>query len=73
MAITLLEEWGIHNCQDFGDIVFNMVDVGWLAKTEQDSRADFQGGYDFQEAFRKPLLALGAQRICKSNDGYQSS
>ena len=56
MAITLLEEWGIHNCHDFGDIVFNRVDVGWLAKTEQDSRADFQGGYDFQEAFRKPYL-----------------
>jgi uncharacterized repeat protein (TIGR04138 family) len=27
-----------------------------LAKTEQDSRADFQNGYDFHEAFRKPFL-----------------
>ena len=46
MAITLLEEWGIHNSRDFGEIVFNMVDVGWLAKTDKDSRADFEGGYD---------------------------
>jgi len=56
MAITLLEEWGIRNCQDFGEIVFNMVEIGWLAKTDQDSRADFAGGYDFHEAFRKPFL-----------------
>ena len=56
MTITVLEEWGIHNCQDFGEIVFNMVEVGLLAKTEKDSRDDFQGGYGFDEAFRRPFL-----------------
>jgi len=61
MAITLLEEWGIHNSRDFGEIVFNMVDVGWLAKTDKDSRADFEGGYDLFEAFRKPFLPSSKQ------------
>jgi uncharacterized repeat protein (TIGR04138 family) len=56
MTITVLEEWGIRNCQDFGEIVFNMVEAGLLAKTESDSREDFQGGYDFHEAFRAPFL-----------------
>lgn len=56
MAMTVLEEWGIHSCQDFGEIVFNLVDHRVLARTEQDSRADFQNGYDFYEAFRKPFL-----------------
>jgi uncharacterized repeat protein (TIGR04138 family) len=56
MALMLLNEWGIYKCQDFGDIVFNMVDSGLLAKTDKDTRADFQDGYDFQEAFRKPFL-----------------
>src|SRR5581483_1492029 len=28
MAVTVLEEWGIRSCQDFGDIVFNMVETG---------------------------------------------
>jgi uncharacterized repeat protein (TIGR04138 family) len=55
MAITVLEEWGIRNCKDFGDIVFNMVEIGLLAKTERDSRKDFQHGYDFSDAFRKPF------------------
>ena len=56
MTMTVLETWGIHRCEDFGDIVFNMVDNSLLAKTEQDSREDFKGGYDFEEAFRKPFV-----------------
>ena len=56
MAMTVFEEWGVHACQDFGDIVFNMVEIGLLAKTDKDSRADFADGYDFYEAFRKPFL-----------------
>jgi uncharacterized repeat protein (TIGR04138 family) len=61
MAMTVFEDWGIHACQDFGDIVFNMVDIGLLAKTENDSRMDFEGGYDFVEAFRKPFLPPSKQ------------
>ena len=55
MATTVFEEWGIRNCRDFGEIVFNMVENGLLAKTEKDSRADFQDGYDFTDAFHKPF------------------
>ena len=55
MTATVLEEWGVKNCADFGEIVFNMVDIGLLAKTDQDSRDDFQNGYDFTEVFRKPF------------------
>lgn len=62
MAMMVLNEWGIHTCQDFGDIVFNMVEIGLLAKTEKDSRADFAGGYDFYDAFRRPFLPEGKPR-----------
>ena len=55
MTVTVLEEWGIRNCKDFGDIVFNMVEIGLLAKTEKDTRDDFQNGYDFTDVFRKPF------------------
>ncbi len=56
MAMFVLGEWGIRACEDFGEIVFNMVDIGLLAKTERDSRADFAKGYEFDDAFRKPFL-----------------
>jgi len=55
MTMTVLEEWGINHSKDFGDIVFNMVEIGLLAKTEKDTRDDFQTGYDFTEVFRKPF------------------
>ena len=55
MATTVFEEWGVRNCRDFGEIVFNMVENGLLAKTDKDSRADFQDGYDFTDAFHKPF------------------
>ena len=55
MTMTVLEEWGVNHSRDFGELVFNMVENGLLAKTEKDTRDDFQNGYDFAEAFRKPF------------------
>jgi uncharacterized repeat protein (TIGR04138 family) len=63
MTKTVLEEWGVRCCPDFGEIVFNMVEVGWLVKTDKDSRADFLDGYDFDEAFRKPYLPKNKQAL----------
>src|SRR3984885_1035798 len=59
MVVTVFEEWGVKNCRDFGDIVFNMVEASLLAKTDRDSRDDFQNGYDFTDAFRKPFWPQG--------------
>ncbi|MBE7500314.1 MAG: hypothetical protein HS113_08405 [Verrucomicrobiales bacterium] len=56
MALTLLDEWGVRRCEDFGELVFNLIDRGVLSRTDTDSRADFAGGYDFAEAFHKPFL-----------------
>ena len=51
LSREVLEHWGVHRCEDFGEIVFNMVGEGILRTTEQDSKEDFRGGYDFREAF----------------------
>ena len=59
LAKTVLEHWGIRQCEDFGEIVFNMVEAGLFGKTETDSRDDFKGGYDFADAFVKPFLPPG--------------
>ena len=55
MTKMVLEEWGVRCCSDFGEIVFNMIEVKWLAKTDKDNRDDFQNGYDFTSAFCKPF------------------
>ena len=56
MTISVLEEWGVRSCEDVGKMVFLMVDHNLLRKTEEDSPADFQNGYSFDEVFRRPFL-----------------
>jgi len=51
LARTVLEHWGIHGTQDFGRIVFALVDNHILSKQPTDSIRDFERVYDFDEAF----------------------
>ena len=55
MARSVLEHWGVNNCRDFGNIVFNLVACRVLGKTDNDSPEDFDGGYDFKAAFEAPF------------------
>lgn len=71
MTQMVFEEWGIKRCEDFGEIVFNMVEIGLLGKTDQDCREDFANGYDFDDAFRKPFLP--ANRISASQPDPKSA
>lgn len=52
---TVLDSWNIRACEDFGEIVFNMVTMQKLRTSEKDSKDDFKNGYDFHEAFRQPF------------------
>lgn len=56
MVPTMLEEWGIRSCEDFGEIIFNMIEHKVADKTDSDTRSDFKGGYNFEDAFRKPFI-----------------
>jgi len=40
MAMTVLQEWGIHSCQDFGELVFNMVETGGCPVLSMDDITD---------------------------------
>ncbi|MEO0114880.1 MAG: Minf_1886 family protein [candidate division WOR-3 bacterium] len=53
MTKTVFESWGVRTTRDFGEIVFNMVNAGILAKTEEDKIEDFDNVYDFSEVFEK--------------------
>jgi uncharacterized repeat protein (TIGR04138 family) len=66
MTPTVLSEWGIHSCEDFGEIVFNLIQHKQATQSQSDSREDFKGGYDFDEAFRKPFLPA-KPRVPKSS------
>jgi uncharacterized repeat protein (TIGR04138 family) len=55
LSRTVMEYWNVKRCEDFGEIVFNMVSGNILKTTENDTREDFKGGYDFEEAFQRPF------------------
>jgi hypothetical protein len=55
LAKTVLNEWGIENCAQVGDIVFQLVQYGVLGKSETDRPEDFQEIWTFTEAFVLPF------------------
>lgn len=59
LAAQVFEHWGIRSTEDFGHIVFNLVQSKLLRKTEEDTLDDFRGGYEFASAFDPhPLYTL---------------
>lgn len=65
MAKTVLNHWGIAKTEDFGNIVFNMIENKLFSRTESDSISDFKDVYDFNAVFsnvlHKSLQALKRQ------------
>jgi uncharacterized repeat protein (TIGR04138 family) len=55
MVMTVFDNWGIHSCEDIGNMVFNLIGAGIFGKTEEDSLDDFRDVYEFEEAFVKPF------------------
>jgi uncharacterized repeat protein (TIGR04138 family) len=59
LAMEVLNRWGIKETVDFGNIVFSLVEVGLMGKTEQDSIADFIDVYNFEDEFTKNYNYIG--------------
>ncbi|GIW79480.1 MAG: hypothetical protein KatS3mg105_1287 [Gemmatales bacterium] len=50
MARTVFRMWGIEKTDDFGEIVFNLVEADLMRKTEEDGRSDFHNVFDLDKA-----------------------
>lgn len=50
-ARLVLEHWGVRSTADLGDIVFTMVELGLLMSQPSDSKEDFSGVFEFDDAF----------------------
>lgn len=72
MGKLVLNEWGINACEDFGQIVFNLVNTGILGKSDHDRPEDFVPGFSFDDAFVKPFLPKPKDSLTKSRKGPRS-
>lgn len=48
---TVFQQWGIECTDDFGRIVFELIERGEMKKTDRDQLTDFVDVYDFDTAF----------------------
>lgn len=62
MASTVLGQWGVHRTEDFGQMVFLLIDAGLLARQPSDRIEDFDQVYDFAEVFRAGYRWTGVER-----------
>jgi uncharacterized repeat protein (TIGR04138 family) len=56
LAPLVLSHWKISRTDDFGRIVFAMIDAGLMSRTDEDTADDFRAVYDFDEAFSRNEL-----------------
>ena len=71
MVKTVFSHWGINKTEDFGNIVFNLIEKEILSKTENDSLADFKEVYDFSKAFGNFFDTLKTEYHPDSNQDRQ--
>jgi uncharacterized repeat protein (TIGR04138 family) len=56
LAPTVLRKWGIRATDDFGTIVYALIDRKELRASERDSLDDFKGVFDFDETLGNMTL-----------------
>ena len=56
LAPVVLRHWGIQRTEDFGAIVFRMVDLELLRTSPEDTEEDFRAIFQFDEAFHSREL-----------------
>ena len=53
LARHVLSSWGIRSTSDVGEIVYNLIKIGEMSKSEHDRREDFDDVFDFEQALVK--------------------
>ena len=50
LAKSVFQHWGVRSTDDFGRIVFELIECGEMRKTDRDQLTDFFGVYDFDQS-----------------------
>ena len=65
MTMNVLQHWGIQSTDDFGNIVFNLVESNILSKSTEDTIESFRNGFNFEEVFDRGYRKQLNQRISR--------
>ena len=50
LAKSVFQSWGIRSTEDFGRVVFELIERGEMRKTSRDQLSDFVNVFDFEAA-----------------------
>lgn len=64
LAPAVFASWGVRATSDFGRIVFELVELGELRRTEHDHLNDFEGVYSFEDAFLHDYVIDTSRAFC---------
>lgn len=51
LAKIVLASWGVQSTSDFGELVYNLIRIEQMRKSDSDRREDFDDVYAFDDAF----------------------
>jgi uncharacterized repeat protein (TIGR04138 family) len=56
LTLMVFRHWGVRRTEDWGDMVWNLVQRELMGKTPEDKKEDFADGYAFSDAFAPERL-----------------
>ncbi|MFC1705978.1 Minf_1886 family protein [Planctomycetota bacterium] len=62
LAKCVFQQWGIRGTSDFGQIVYNLIELNLMGKTDTDRREDFDEVFDLE-------ASLSDMELCVVLDG----
>ena len=65
LALPVLQSWGLRCTGDFGDVVYNLIKIGEMAKADDDCREHFENVYDFEQALLHDFAISPAKELAK--------
>lgn len=63
LAPLVLRRWGIHSTDDVGRIVYQLIDLGILSRSERDRPEDFHAVFDLLAHVQRQVETLWRQDI----------
>ena len=61
LTCMVLSSWGVRSTSDFGEIVYNLIRIEQMRKSETDRREDFDDVYSFDSAFQPHFDAMASE------------
>ncbi len=58
LASLILKRWGVHTTADVGQIVYQLIDLGILSRSERDRPEDFHDVFDLHQRVQEQMATL---------------